>query len=68
MIYFTEGPLIIRTMEEGDGKLLCDEEIEQGWNLTIDKFVKRYCNFTESWCIALVAVYEGSSVGYINVY
>jgi len=68
MIYSSMENLVIRDLEPGDIPELVAGELAQGWDSTPDKFEMRLRDQAEGKGIALVAVYEGQAVGYINVY
>ena len=55
-------------MEEKDAKTITDEEIAQGWHVSIGKYHTRLKDQTEKKAVALVAEYEGAVAGYINLY
>lgn len=68
MIYYSDDQISIRTILETDAKTICDQEIEQGWHATEDKYKTRISDNESGKAIALVAEYEGNVAGYINVY
>ena len=69
MIYYENGPLMIRDLEEGDIPQIVQGEIEQGWvNASAEKYEMRLRHRTELKAVVLAAVYDGAAVGYINVY
>lgn len=68
MIYFSKEQLLIRNMEYGDAQAITDAEIEQGWNASIEKYLKRLEDQRTGKAISLVAEYSGKPVGYINIY
>lgn len=68
MIYYNENDILIRTIEKPDAQIICEEEIAQGWNQTVDKYLKRIDDHNKGKCIALVAEYQGKVAGYVNVY
>ena len=68
MNYYNDGNIIIRTIEYGDAKTLCDEEIAQGWRQTIDKYLLRIEDNKCGRSVSLVAEYCCNVAGYINVY
>lgn len=41
MVYFSNGQITIRNMEYGDAQIITDAEIEQGWDASIEKYLKR---------------------------
>lgn len=58
----------IRDLRKTDAEIITREEIAQGWNQTIDKYLARLMHQENGLCISLVAEYEGEVAGYINVY
>ncbi|MCM1335148.1 MAG: GNAT family N-acetyltransferase [Bacteroides sp.] len=68
MIYFSLDGLIVRNMEYADAGRIADAEIEQGWDASSEKYLKRLEDQRNGKAIALVAEYSGRPVGYINVY
>ena len=68
MIYYEDGELTIRGMEEADARVITEEEIAQGWDADISKYLKRLGDQAEGKCISLTAVYEGHPAGYVSVY
>ena len=68
MIYYSDDSLIIRTMEETDAQIFTDEEIAQGWNSDISKYLTRLKDQAEGKCIALTAVYQGHPAGSVYLY
>lgn len=68
MIYFFEGDILIRNMEDPDAAIITREEIAQGWDAAIDKYELRLKDQREGRAVALVAEYCGNVAGYINVY
>lgn len=57
MVYFSNGQITIRNMEYRDAQAITDAEIEQGWDASIEKYLRR-----------LVAEYYEKPVGYVNIY
>jgi GNAT superfamily N-acetyltransferase len=55
-------------MEEADAQILIDEEIAQGWNADVTKYLTRLRDQAEGKCVSLTAVYKGQPAGYVNVY
>ena len=41
MVYYAEGPLVIRDLQPGDGEKLAAEEVSQGWQDTREKYDAR---------------------------
>ena len=68
MVYFSKGQLIVRNMEYKDAQEITDAEIEQGWDASVDKYLRRLEDQEAGKAISLVAEYAGKAVGYINVY
>ena len=68
MIYFSKEQLLIRNMEYGDAQAITDAEMEQGWDASIEKYLKRLEDQQTGKAISLVAEYSGKPVGYINIY
>lgn len=67
-VYYTEGKLIIRNMENDDAQAISDSEIEQGWPESVEKYKNRLEDQRAGIAVSLVAEYSGRPVGYINVY
>jgi ribosomal protein S18 acetylase RimI-like enzyme len=68
MVYYLDEEVLIRTMIETDPKVICKEEIAQGWQANEEKYLKRLADNAAGKSIALVAEYKGNVAGYINVY
>ena len=68
MVYYNDNELMIRNMEEADAQVLTDEEISQGWNADISKYLSRLRDQSEGKCVSLTAVYKGLPAGYVNIY
>ncbi len=68
MIYYSKEALIIRNMEDSDAQIITDEEIAQGWSVTVEKYQKRLEDQRALKAISLVAELSGNPVGYINIY
>lgn len=68
MIYYKDNNITIRDLKEADARIITDEEIAQGWEATIDKYLIRLKDQAEGRAITLVAEYRGNVAGYINVY
>ena len=68
MVYFSKGQLTIRNMEQEDAQAITEAEIEQGWDASIEKYLKRLEDQRAGKAVSLVAEYEGRPVGYLNVY
>ena len=68
MIYYSDDKIIIRDMISSDAQIITNEEIAQGWNQSIDKYEMRLRHQAEGKSVALVAEYNNSVAGYINIY
>ena len=68
MIYYEDGKLIIRSMEEADARVFTDELTAQGWHPDIAGYRARLDDQSRGKCAALTAVYEGCPAGYVYVY
>ena len=68
MVYYKDNELMIRNMEEADAQIFTDEEIAQGWQQDISKYMARLRDQSVGKCISLTAVYKGLPAGYVNVY
>jgi len=68
MIYYDENNILIRNIIDSDAKVICEEEIAQGWNQTEEKYHIRLADQAAGRAISLVAEYMGNVAGYINVY
>lgn len=69
MVYYRDADILIRDLKEPDARIITDEEeIAQGWDATIDKYLTRLKDQREGRCVSLVAEYQGHVAGYINVY
>ena len=68
MIYYNENDILIRTIEDSDAKIICEEECAQGWKQTEDKYRMRIADHKSGRAISPVAEYQGKMAGYINVY
>ena len=68
MVYFSNGQIIIRSMEERDAQAITDAEIDHGWDASDETYEKRFEDQKLGKAISLVAEYSGKPVGYINVY
>lgn len=67
-IYYTDDQITIRDMRQEDAAIITQEEIAQGWDASVDKYEMRLRDRQEKHAIVLVAEYQGSVAGYINVY
>ena len=68
MIYYSDDAVSIRTIREADAKIICREEILQGWNAVEEKYQMRIADHAAGRCVSLVAEYHHDVAGYINVY
>lgn len=68
MEYYNKNNLVIRNMEFSDAQIITDEEIAQGWHQDISKYLNRLEDQKNGRCISLVAVFDGQTAGYINIY
>lgn len=68
MIYYYNGDILIRTMQESDAQVITDAEIAQGWDAKVEKYEMRLRDHEAGKAVALVAEYKGCIAGYINVY
>lgn len=41
MVYYSEGLITIRNMEDEDAQVITDAEIEQGWHVSVEKYHMR---------------------------
>ena len=55
-------------MEPGEPRAITEAEIEQGWDASVEKYLKRLEDQSAGKAVSLVAEYEGRPVGYLNVY
>lgn len=68
MQYYRDGDILIRSMAQPDAKILADGERAQGWNASPEKYEMRMRDEAAGRSVALVAEYQGSVAGYVNVY
>lgn len=68
MEYYKDGGLCIRNMEERDAYAIAKAEREQGWEGLEEKYFTRLKDQKRGAAVALVAEFDGETVGYINVY
>lgn len=68
MIFYQEKDILVRSMEQADAQIICDEEVAQGWHQTVEKYEMRLAHAEKGLCVSLVAEYQGQVAGYINVY
>lgn len=67
-IYYTDDKITIRDMRQEDAAIITQEELAQGWDATIAKYMARLRDRQEKNAVVLVAEYQGNAAGYINVY
>ncbi len=68
MIYYDEGDIVIRNMEQADIAIIVEEEIAQGWHPSTEGYEMRLKDQAEGCSVALTALYKGKVAGYVNVY
>jgi len=68
LVYYSDNEIVIRDMQEKDAQIITEEEIAQGWNAVIDKYLMRLKDQAEGRAVSLVAEYKGNVAGYINIY
>ena len=51
MVYYKDNELMIRNMEEADAQIFTDEEIAQGWQQDISKYMARLRDQSVGKCI-----------------
>lgn len=68
MIYYNDKEILIRDMRQSDAQRITDEEIAQGWHVSVEKYETRLKDQAEGRSISLVAEYQGNVAGYIHVY
>lgn len=68
MIYYNDGEIVIRDLQESDAQIITEEEIAQGWDASVDKYEMRLQHQAEGKSVSIVAEYKGNVAGYINVY
>ncbi len=68
MVYYDDGQVLIRNMQQRDAQIITEEEIAQGWHVDIAKYEMRLQHQSEGKSIALAAEFRGNVAGYINVY
>lgn len=67
MVYYQDNDVLIRDLRESDA-VITDEEIAQGWEASIDKYLLRLRDQAEGRSVSLAAEYQGNIAGYINIY
>lgn len=68
MVYYDNGEVLIRDMIPNDAPVITDEEIRQGWNQSVEKYMMRLEHQAQGRSFAITAEYRGNIAGYINVY
>ncbi len=68
MVYYQDNDVLIRDLRESDARVITDEEIAQGWEASIDKYLLRLRDQAEGRSVSLAAEYQGNIAGYINIY
>ena len=68
MLYYRDDDLVIRSMEEEDGRAFYDGYLAQGWHPDIATYRNRMKDEAEGKCITLTAVYRGQPAGSVYVY
>ncbi len=68
MVYYRDGDLLIRSMEEADARIFTDEYTAQGWHPDIATYHMRLKDQEEGRCFALTAEYRGHPAGSVYVY
>ena len=68
MVYYRDGDLLIRSMEQADAQIFTDEYTAQGWHPDIATYHMRLKDQAEGRCVALTAVYRGRPAGSVYVY
>ena len=63
MVYFSNGQLTIRNMEDKDAQAITDAEIGQGWDASVEKYQNRLEDQRLGKAISLVAEYSGKPFG-----
>ena len=56
MVYYAEGPLVIRDLQPGDGEKLAAGEMAQGWQDTREKYNARLRDQAAGKAVAMAAV------------
>ena len=68
MIYYNDGELVIRDMEEADARVFYDGYLAQGWHPDMEVYRMRLRDREEGKCVALTAVWQGNPAGSVYVY
>lgn len=67
-VYYEDGQIVIRSMQQSDIQMITDEENAQGWHSSPEKYEMRFQHQKEGKSKSLVAEYNGNVAGYLNVY
>lgn len=68
MVYYDDGKVLVRDMEQGDARQFRDEEVAQGWDADIKKYEMRLADQKSGKAVSVAAEYMGKPAGYINIY
>ena len=68
MVYYDDGKILIRNMQQSDVPVITQGERDQGWDADGEKYRMRLQHQVEGRSISLVAEYQGQVAGYVNVY
>ena len=68
MIYYQDGELLIRSMEEADARAFYDGFTAQGWHPDLSVYHRRMQDEAEGKCVTLAAVYRGDPAGFVYLY
>ena len=68
MVYYDDGQVLIRNMEETDAKVFYDEYAAQGWHPDMAVYQKRLEDQETGKCVALTAVYRGQPAVSVYLY
>ena len=68
MVYYRDGELLIRNLEEADVQVFMEEYAAQGWHPDIAVYQKRLKDEAEGKCVTLAAEYRGRPAGTVYVY
>ena len=68
MIYYQDQDILVRDLVHDDAQIITDEEIAQGWHVTVEKYLTRLKDQAAGKCVSLAAEYRGQVAGYVNVY
>lgn len=68
MIYYNDGEIVIRDLEQDDVEIFVDGENAQGWKSTPEKLITRLKDAADGRAIAIAAEFNGQPAGYVSVY